>query len=240
MRIALATLACLLAAAAAAADPPARRDRAAAGRSVRSLWRESVRPPHDPNASAALRRAVRDLEAACAAPRRRASRPSPAREDKTPAAKGDPPPATQPTTAPATQPATQPAVSPEQALAKLKAAAAKGLTDPIAVANGLYDEGRLADAAEFYRIAADAQPKGQRQAWLLFQMANCQRRIDRQGAAQTFEALRGAYPESCWGRLAAAQKRLIDWRQTNRVDALLAETDDLAPAAPPAKEARPQ
>jgi len=108
-----------------------------------------------------------------------------------------------------------------ETLLKLKLALPGGATDPELLADALFYSGHAESAEFFYRHALEKAQEEDRKAWLLFQIANCQKQFDPVVAGKTYGEFLEQYPASPWVSLALAQKHLIEWRTLNNVDLIL-------------------
>ena len=103
------------------------------------------------------------------------------------------------------------------------------LDNPFELAEVLFLSGHLNQALVCYREALkrnnpdDAQ-SAQERAWILFQIANCLRNVDRPMAMKTYRQLIAEYPDSPWTDLAKAQDKLVDWFDKDKPAALITES----------------
>ncbi|UCC23575.1 MAG: tetratricopeptide repeat protein [Planctomycetota bacterium] len=90
------------------------------------------------------------------------------------------------------------------------------LNNPFELAEVLFLSGHPKQALACYQEALkrkkpqDARSADDR-AWILFQIANCLRDIDRPSAMETYRRLIVEYPDSPWTELAKAHDKLVDW-----------------------------
>ncbi|UCF44444.1 MAG: tetratricopeptide repeat protein [Planctomycetota bacterium] len=103
------------------------------------------------------------------------------------------------------------------------------LTNPFELAEVLFLSGHLKQALACYQEALRRrQPQDARSvndsAWILFQIANCLRGIDRPLAMKTYRQLIAEYPDSPWTELAKAQDKLVDWFNKDKPLSLITQT----------------
>lgn len=104
------------------------------------------------------------------------------------------------------------------------------LDHPFELAEILFSSGNLKDAAAFYQQAlARTDPKDAHasadRAWILFQIGNCLRDLERPTAAKTYGQLLTEYPESAWTDLARAEGKLIEWYLKDEPRKLIGEAE---------------
>jgi hypothetical protein len=186
------------------------------GRTIRELRRAAISPPTTMQASSDLEEAVRRVQAL----RLGAQEARPAETATSRPA--------------ASQPASAPAVAPEtgqvgplrpyvlQQIVKLPP---REVVDAAALAEALFLAGRARAAYAFYELALKSAEEPASQAWLLYQMGNCQRAYDPAGARQTYRRLAAEHAESAWVPLAAVQDQLIEWFRLNNPEGLLAAVE---------------
>lgn len=136
----------------------------------------------------------------------------------------EPAPQTQPATQPATQPS--PTTQPADPLASLKTVEAQKLSEPLAAADALYVNGRLAQAADLYEAALTRDIDPDSRAWVLFQLANCRRADDPETARGLYRRVTAEHGASPWAPLAQVQERLIEWRQTHRPEQVVRQVGE--------------
>lgn len=103
------------------------------------------------------------------------------------------------------------------------------LSNPFELAEVLFLSGHLKQALACYQEALKRrQPQDARsandRAWILFQIANCLRDIDRPSAMETYRQLIAEYPDSPWTELAKAQDKLVDWFDKDKPLSLITQT----------------
>jgi hypothetical protein len=118
--------------------------------------------------------------------------------------------------APASAPASLPASGPSPAVLALREAK---LRDPLALADALFEGGRLEEAAILYDQAATA--KLPEQDWALFQLATCRAATQPAEGAVVYRRLLQEHPSSPLAQAARAQVQLIEWRASNNVEQVL-------------------
>ncbi|MHC4912745.1 MAG: tetratricopeptide repeat protein [Planctomycetota bacterium] len=104
------------------------------------------------------------------------------------------------------------------------------LDNPFELAEVLFLSGHLDQALVCYREALkrsspDNAQSAQERAWILFQIANCLRNVDRPMAMKTYRQLIAEYPDSPWTDLAKAQDKLVDWFDKDKPVALMTESE---------------
>ena len=75
---------------------------------------------------------------------------------------------------------------------------------------------RPAEAVQFYEAALKAESQPDNQAWLLYQLANCRRTTDPEGALSLYKRLLAEHPKSDWTEPAQTQARVLEWMLTAR------------------------
>jgi tetratricopeptide (TPR) repeat protein len=104
------------------------------------------------------------------------------------------------------------------------------LSNPFELAEVLFLSGHLKEALACYQEALkrrephDAR-SAQERAWILFQVANCLRDIDRPLAMKTYRQLITEYPDSPWTELAKAQDKLVDWFDKDKPVSLITQAN---------------
>jgi len=181
----------------------------------RLLWLSGLRAPVGEQGKAELMRAIERVRSR----RIRVVPPTPA----------SPAPVSSRPACPTSGPATRPAEGEKargitiRALARLRQLPARGVADPLALADALYLAGQEQAAYGFYEMALKAQAAEAKRAWILFQMANCRRRSDPASAEALYQRLLKEQGESLWASLASVQAKLLQWYQVNAPEALLDE-----------------
>jgi tetratricopeptide (TPR) repeat protein len=100
------------------------------------------------------------------------------------------------------------------------------LSNPFELAEVLFISGHPKPALACYRQALqrkepDDARSAQDRAWILFQIANCLRDVDRPSATKTYRQLIAEYPDSPWTELAKAQDKLVDWLEKDKPASLI-------------------
>lgn len=103
------------------------------------------------------------------------------------------------------------------------------LNNPLELAEVLFLSGHPKQALACYQEALKRkQPQDTRsandRAWILFQIANCLRDIDRPSAMETYRRLIVEYPDSPWTELAKAHDKLVDWFDKDKPLSLITQT----------------
>jgi TolA-binding protein len=99
--------------------------------------------------------------------------------------------------------------------------------DPLEMAELLFLNNRLAEAAVFYdKALALTTPNdpatSQDRAWILFQLGTSLRQTDLNKARDVYLKLIAEFPNSPWTELAKANGRLISWYQSTKPEQLIA------------------
>jgi hypothetical protein len=100
--------------------------------------------------------------------------------------------------------------------------------DPARMAEILYQDGKLTEAATLYKEASrlinpdNAALAGNR-AWFLFQTANCLRNSDMPQAAKLYGQIIKEYPDSPWTEMARTQNNIILWFLQDKPDKLISQ-----------------
>jgi tetratricopeptide (TPR) repeat protein len=103
------------------------------------------------------------------------------------------------------------------------------LNNPFELAEVLFLSGHPKQALACYQEALkrkqtqDARSADDR-AWILFQIANCLRDIDRPSAMEAYRRLIVEYPDSPWTELAKAHDKLVDWFDKDKPLSLITQT----------------
>jgi tetratricopeptide (TPR) repeat protein len=188
-----------------------------------AAWRASIAAPAETKNATDLAGIIQQIESVQLSPE---AAPEPQTQ-----------PAEQPT-APAvqTQP-TQPAVvDPMAALNNVDPGAIK---NPLGLADGLYEQGHLAQAGRFYEavLASDAQADSK--AWALFQLANCKRQQDPDAARGLYQRLISEYPSCPWRPAAESRQQLIEWMGQHASDLTSRPPEGSAPSTAPNSQSIP-
>lgn len=141
-----------------------------------------------------------------------------------------------PTTAPAStsrpaqpDPVAQAPAAPTTTAPEIDPATIKALTTApgadvsllAATADGLFVEGRLASAAAIYEALANQPCEPETLAWVTYQLGNCRRKTAPDAAAKLYDKVRQEAADSPWRDAAEASLRLLEWKQTQDLSALL-------------------
>jgi tetratricopeptide (TPR) repeat protein len=102
------------------------------------------------------------------------------------------------------------------------------LENPFELGETLFLSGYIGEAVIFYREALkrkspDKADSAQDRAWILFQIGNCLRDVDRPEAINTYGQLITEYPNSPWKELAEVRRALLDWYLKEEPSKLLKE-----------------
>jgi len=102
------------------------------------------------------------------------------------------------------------------------------VNNPFQLADILFLDGRLKEAAIFYqealnRIGKEDVRSADDRAWILFQIGTCLRNDDLTTAMKAYRQLITEYPSSPWTELAKALEKLIDWYQKDKPRESIAE-----------------
>jgi len=194
----------------------------------RDLWMEGMSPPEGKQSSEGLARTVRNAVIPKIEPQ--------VKEPRNIAV-----PASQPSSRPTTQPTTQPArgqvsepramsdpgpppksgeISSEE-LGRLRVLSAKGVANPVPLADSLYLGGYLDEAYPLYRQGLGGELTDPDRAWVLFQMANCKRISDPPAANSLYKRVVSEYPDSRWSGIIQIQSEIIEWKNRTRPEQAL-------------------
>ncbi len=187
------------------------------------LWRSSISAPRD-TGKGLLTTSIADLQAT-SAPVRPSPTPAPLAATTAPLAPTQPAP-TQvavATSQPASQPSSAPAVAKmdPNVLENLKKAPSQGAAGLMPVADSLFGEKQYAAAYTLYEQAFKQATTDDNKSWALFQMGNCMQESDANAATALYKRLAAEFATSPWAAPAAAQAKLIDWRQSPNMQAVL-------------------
>jgi len=100
----------------------------------------------------------------------------------------------------------------------------QNVLDPLAVAEALFQQGNLKDAAKFYKLALERmadKTENPNRPWAMFQAANCIRHDDPTGAYQLYQQLINEYPASDWTAAAHSHLQVITWYRQNKPKKIL-------------------
>lgn len=100
---------------------------------------------------------------------------------------------------------------------------------PFELAEILFLSGHPKEAAIFYeqalnRRSLDDLEVAEDRAWILFQIGNCLKNIDRATAMKMYRQLMVEHANSPWVDFAGAEQALIDWYQTDKPRTVVAES----------------
>jgi hypothetical protein len=202
-------------------QPPANEDsvQTTVESNRRGLWHASIHAPSDEKQDDELKQSIHQLK----------SIQLPEKSGKTSTSQEPEPSGSLPSAA--TQPAeaatTQPSGLASETLEKLKRLAPRDVADPAALADTLFLGGYPQAAAHFYEMAAQKETDSEEKLWLLFQVANCYRKVDPQAATKARGELASANADCVWSSIAQVQEQLVQWRNTENLDALLKEIGTL-------------
>jgi len=226
--ISLAALVLMVAATLWAKDPaapvaPSVRSSVEANR--RQLWRSSIQTPKDNGQSSGLQEAIDRLQKSM-----HMQKPSPPPSSRTPVkprAATTRPATTQPGSYPTTRPAMLATTQPSVMTAEIKEKIRKlnSITDPVALADALFQAEHPDLAAVFYDRAIKGKTTPKKKAWMLFQAGNCRRKTNPQVALKAYDTLVAAHPDSLWSSIALVQKGIVEWQNTNNLAALLKDIE---------------
>ncbi len=101
-------------------------------------------------------------------------------------------------------------------LGKFRVASAREVFRPMLLGDSLFRAGRLEQAAEVYEMLMHREPSKTDRAWVLFQLGNCKRVKDPDGALGYYNMLLSDYPTSQWSHVAQIQKHLLEWNRMNK------------------------
>jgi hypothetical protein len=114
-------------------------------------------------------------------------------------------------------------------LARLKTVSSERINDPIALADTLAMAGHALEAVVFYELSMREELSGEDEAWVMFQIANCQMSHDVDKAVATYSQLLVKFPDSPWASVAQARIRLQEWFKLNQPMAVVQQaTHDVA------------
>lgn len=102
------------------------------------------------------------------------------------------------------------------------------VNNPFQLAEILFLDGRLKEAAMFYqealnRIGKDGSSPDEDRAWILFQIGNCLRNDDPPTAMKAYRQLITEHPSAPWTEIAKTLEKLIDWYQKDKPRESIAE-----------------
>lgn len=117
-----------------------------------------------------------------------------------------------------------------QLLARIQQMPPEQAPNAAALAEALMLAGQYEPAAAFFELAAKSSADEADKAWLLYQTANCKRRVDPVAARTAFRRVVGEHPASPWAPLAEAQEKLLEWYELQQPQALLCDTEDVLAA----------
>ncbi len=112
-------------------------------------------------------------------------------------------------------------------LHQLETAPREGVSDPAALADALYAGGHIDAAFVYYDIAWRRNDPECDQAWLLLQMGNCRQQTDPAKARGFYRQLLADHPESRWSAAAGTQDKLLEWKQMDQPQQVLADVDEI-------------
>jgi len=99
------------------------------------------------------------------------------------------------------------------------------VSNPLEIANILFNCGKLKEAAVFYHRAYDCENNKdvmyEDKAWILFQEGNCLQKENPQEAMKAYRRLIAGYPNSLWADAAKAKDHLIEWYLQQKPNTLL-------------------
>ncbi len=102
------------------------------------------------------------------------------------------------------------------------------LNRPFELAEIMFLSGNYQDAVVLYEEALERSSSDEKSRagadWIVFQMANCLRHTNPTRATELYNKLVAQYPNSPWGDLAKAQRKLIEWYQQDKPETLIAES----------------
>ncbi len=101
-------------------------------------------------------------------------------------------------------------------LGKFRVASAREVFRPMLLGDSLFRAGRLEQAAEVYEMLMHREPSKADRAWVLFQLGNCKRIKDPDGALGYYNMLLSDDPTSQWSHVAQIQKHLLEWNRMNK------------------------
>jgi tetratricopeptide (TPR) repeat protein len=102
------------------------------------------------------------------------------------------------------------------------------VNNPFQLAEILFLDGRLKEAAMFYqealnRIGKNGSSQDEDRAWILFQIGNCLRNDDPPTAMKAYRQLITEHPSAPWTEIAKTLEKLIDWYQKDKPRESIAE-----------------
>jgi tetratricopeptide (TPR) repeat protein len=214
-----------------AQDPPPREapsTRSAVEASRRQLWRSRIETVQDNGDSSGLQEAIELLQKSMHLPK---SPLPPYQPEKNPRETTTQPATTTQPRNPTTRPATtQPSLITSAIRDRIRKL--DSIADPAALADALFQAGHPDLAAVFYDRAIKGQTTPKKDAWLLYQAANCRRKTDPQAALKTYDTLVAAHPDSLWGSIALVQKGLVKWQNTDGLTTILKEIEQQGQQSP--------
>jgi tetratricopeptide (TPR) repeat protein len=102
------------------------------------------------------------------------------------------------------------------------------VSNPLELANILYNCGKMKEAAVFYHCAYECQNNNdvmyQDKAWILFQEGNCLQKENPQEAVKAYRRLIAEYPNSFWADSAKAKDHLVEWYIEQKPNTFLKKT----------------
>jgi hypothetical protein len=190
---------------------------------IAELWRESVAAPPQDAVNENLRRIIGQIKAM--------QPPAPPKPDEPEPDPFEPLIKVVPASAPASEESPAGALT-EQELQRLGQLSAKDVPDANLLAEALYRSGHLQPAARFYEMSLEKAQSPDDKAWALLQLGNCLAASDPAAARKAFVRVTADFAKSPYAAVAEARARMIDWRQTSKVDSLTAPST--RPASGPA------
>lgn len=100
------------------------------------------------------------------------------------------------------------------------------LTDPIFVANGMYEAGDHGVAEVFYRKAVSTEKDPARLAWAMYQLGNCVSKSDPVQAQKYYAEVMAKHPKTIWAELSRTKKDMLVWEARTEIPKLLQRVRD--------------
>ena len=126
------------------------------------------------------------------------------------------------------------------AIKALAAAPGADLSLLVAIADGLFMEARLANAAAIYEIVTNQPGEPETLAWATYQLGNCRRKLAPESAVKLYDKVRQEAGDCPWRDAAEASFHLLEWMQAQQLPTLLGVNELAKPAGPAAGPVKEQ
>lgn len=121
------------------------------------------------------------------------------------------------------------------AIKALAAAPGADLSLLVAIADGLFMEARLVNAAAIYEIVTNQPCEPETLAWATYQLGNCRRKLAPESAVKLYDKVRQEAGDCPWRDAAEASFLLLEWMQAQQLPTLLSVNELAKPAGPAAR-----